>query len=191
LQKVHPDIFILNNAKAYEHFFNENYNALCRFAFNYIKDRDDAEEIVQSTFVSIWQKRKDINLDFSLKSYFYSSVKNSCLNLFKHQKSREKYAQDIKNEDDKYYSTESDIYENELKTAIGKALKKLPKQQQTVFKLSRFDGKKYQEIADQLNISTKTVENHMGKAIKFMRTELQDYLIAILFIFYLIQMGDF
>jgi RNA polymerase sigma-70 factor (ECF subfamily) len=191
LQKAHPDIFILKNSKAYEHFFSENYNALCRFAYNYLKDRDEAEEMVQSTFVSIWQKRKDINLDFSLKSYFYSSVKNSCLNLFKHQKSREKYAEDIKAEDDKYYSTESEIYENELKTAIGKALQKLPKQQQAVFKLSRFDGKKYQEIAEQLNISAKTVENHMGKAIKYMRTELQDYLVVILFIFYLIQMGDF
>jgi RNA polymerase sigma-70 factor (family 1) len=191
LQKTHPDIFILNNTKAYEHFFNENYNALCRFAFNYLKDRDEAEEMVQGTFVSIWQKRKDISLDFSLKSYFYSSVKNSCLNLFKHQKSKEKYAADIIAEDDKYYSTESEIYENELKTAVGKALIKLPKQQQSVFKLSRFEGKKYQEIAEQLNISAKTVENHMGKAIKFMRTELQDYLFIILFIFYLILMGDF
>jgi RNA polymerase sigma-70 factor (ECF subfamily) len=104
-------------------------------------------------------------------------VRNACLNVIKHEKIKQKYAgEELALAEPGYESVAHTVTSNELETRIRNAIEKLPEQCRLVFKLSRFEELKYTEIADQLNISVKTVENHMGKALKIMREQLKDYL---------------
>ncbi len=168
----------------FEMAFRTNYNALCNYAYTFVNDHDEAEEVVQSTFINFWEKRAEININHSLKAYLYRSVRNSCLNKLKHEK--------VKREHEKHEltfsslgveSTAQSVMKNELEQRIAQALTKLPEQCRLVFTLSRFEELKYQEIADQLSISVKTVENQMGKALRIMREQLKDYLPLLLIFF--------
>lgn len=181
---------ILLNKKTYETFFKEHYGTLCRFAYTFLKDIDDAEEVVQNTFVKLWNEKEKINISTSMKSYLYSSVRNACLNQKKHIEIRETYKQDNQRLLGEGENLEQEIEANELKDKINDVIKKLPQQRRKVFTMSRFDGLKYKEIAEKLNISPKTVENHMGLTMKFLKNELKDYLHLPLVIFLLEELGD-
>lgn len=115
----------------------------------------------------------------------FRSVRNSCLNFIKHQKIEETYK--AYNEEDRTsgsLSVDDEFVGSELEIKIREAIDRLPPERRKVFIMSRFEGLKYKEIADKQGISVKTVENQMGKALKFLRKELSDYtnLITILFI---------
>jgi len=108
-------------------------------------------------------------------------VRNACLNVIKHEKIKQKYAgEEIASAARSHDSVTNFMASNELEYRIKMALEELPEQCRIVFKLSRFEELKYAEIAEQLNISVKTVENHMGKALRIMREQLKDYLPIIL-----------
>jgi len=160
------------NQQAFEKFFKMFYAPLCGFALGFLGDRDEAEELVQDTFVKLWEKRDEISIETSLKSYLYSSVRNACFNYLKHLKVRQAHAAEEKH----FGEPTEEITANEVSTNIDLALSKLPEKCREVFELSRFKGMKYQEIAEYLNISVKTVENQMGKALKVMRVELAEFL---------------
>lgn len=174
--------FRLGDINAYEIVFHAYYKALAKYAHTIVKDMDDAEDIVQQTFVSIWEKRAVIEVHTSLKALLYKSVHNACLNKIKQQQVRRKHKKTIQVYEE-YDSTSAAIQERELQKRIEDALKKLPTECAKIFKLSRFEQLKYQEIADQLGLSIKTVENQMGKALRIMREELKDYLPLLLIIF--------
>lgn len=158
-------------------YFKSYYQSLCSYAWSYLKDTEEAEEVVQNTFVSIWEKRDSLNIQTSAKSYLYAMVRNACLNLIKHQKIKQKYAGEaMALANDGYEAVTHEVSSRELETRINVALETLPEQCRLVFKLSRFEDLKYAEIAEHLNISVKTVENHMGKALRLMREQLRDYL---------------
>ena len=140
-------------------------------------DREEAEEVVQSSFITVWEKRKSLDIQTSLKSYLYRMVRNGCLNVIKHEKVKKQHvAHELAVADVSYESVSQKVYATELETKISEAMKVLPEQCRLVFQLSRFEELKYQEIADQLKISVKTVENHMGKALRIMREQLKEYL---------------
>lgn len=169
--------FSEGDRKAFEQLFNTYYQATCRYVIRMIRDSDTSEEIVQSTFVNLWEKREMLRDDISFKSYLFRAAHNTALNYIKHQKVVNKYAtwhqdsmEDIKAN---YVSHQPDF---ELQKRIESALESLPPQCQKVFRMSREEGLKYHEIADQLGISKKTVEVHMGKALKILRIGLNDYL---------------
>jgi RNA polymerase sigma-70 factor (ECF subfamily) len=104
-------------------------------------------------------------------------VRNGCLNVIKHEKVKQQHvAHELAVTEVSYESVSQKVYATELEIKISEAMKALPEQCRLVFQLSRFEGLKYQEIADQLKISVKTVENHMGKALKIMREQLKEYL---------------
>jgi RNA polymerase sigma-70 factor, ECF subfamily len=162
---------------AFEMYFKTFYQPLCNYAYTFLQDREEAEEIVQNTFISVWEKRDGLNVRTSGKAYMYAMVRNACLNVLKHEKIKQKYVgEELALTSPGYESVSNIVSSNELETKIQQAIEKLPEQCRLVFKLSRFEELKYQEIADQLNISVKTVENHMGKALKIMREQLKDYL---------------
>jgi RNA polymerase sigma-70 factor, ECF subfamily len=177
-----PDIQQWNELKegdvnAFEMFFKTYYQPLCNYAYTFIHDKDEAEEIVQSAFLSVWEKRKSLDIKTSLKSYLYTMVRNTSLNIIKHEKIKQKHVGEALALGDKSYeSVAQAVATNELEERIQHAMEVLPEQCRLVFKLSRFEELKYSEIATQLNISIKTVENHMGKALKIMRDQLKDYL---------------
>lgn len=169
---------------AFEMIFKEYYQALCRYANSFLNDREEAEEVVQGSFISIWEKRDSLHITTSLKAYLYQTIRNRCLNVIKHEKVKQQHVQHqlvmMPNHDE---ATTDTVLSNELEKKIYLAMQALPEQCRLVFKLSRFEELKYQEIADQLNISVKTVENQIGKALKIMREQLREYLPIILLLF--------
>lgn len=164
----------------FEQLFRDYFTRLCNFAQNYISDLDTTREIVQEVYINLWQKKESIDTDKSIKSYLYASVKNRCLNYIRDNKKFRSYVLDVELADFEV-TFESDAFtESELQTKINNALGKLPEKCRKVFLLSRFEELKYKEIADELNISVKTVEAQMSKALKILREELKDYMIIIL-----------
>lgn len=170
--------------RAFDEVFLKHFKSLHAYAFTMVRDRDDAEEIVQNVFVRIWTKRMQLKADGHLKSFLYRSVHNESLNYLKHQKVRSNfnvyYADEMKNDSG---NLNTEIMATELEKNIHKAINDLPEACRNVFQLSRFDQMKYQEIADALHISIKTVENQMGKALKILRLKVVDFLVLI-FIFF-------
>jgi RNA polymerase sigma-70 factor (ECF subfamily) len=179
--EINPIDLIKNgNKRAFDEVFLKHFKSLHAYAFTIIKDRDNAEELVQNVFFRLWTKRDQLKSDGFLKSFLYRSVYNESLNYLKHQKVRSKfnihYADAVKN-----YAGDlnTEIMATELEKNIHAAINDLPEKCRNVFQLSRFDQMKYQEIADALNISIKTVENQMGKALKILRLKVVDFLILV------------
>lgn len=157
--------------RAYETLFREHYRPLCAFAIQYVKSSDDAEEIVQDLFVKIWQDRQKVNITSSIKAYLFTAVRNRCLNALGKSKRNQALNEEMVVAD----QNEVDEDEVALRNAkIHAAIEELPEMRRKVFKMSRFEGLKYKEIAEQLGISIKTVENQMGNALKTLRSELAD-----------------
>jgi RNA polymerase sigma-70 factor, ECF subfamily len=166
---------------AFEMLFKTYYQPLCNYAHSFLNDPDEAEEVVQSSFVTLWNKRQSLEIQTSIKSYLYRMVRNSCLNVIKHRNVKKEYAAlEIAGGEPMHEGVIQSVLSSELEQKIQAAMKALPEQCRIVFQLSRFEELKYSEIAEQLNISEKTVENHMGKALKIMREQLKDYLPLIL-----------
>ncbi|MBC8052291.1 MAG: RNA polymerase sigma-70 factor [Sphingobacteriaceae bacterium] len=170
---------------AFEQLFKAHFKALHAYANAMLRDVDAAEEIVQNMFMRFWEKRELLNIQTSVKAYLYKCVHNDCLNLIKHHKIKLKY------EDHTTYlmRQESNNALNqfelrELEKRLAEAMNELPQQCRTIFQLSRFEELKYREIAEQLNLSVKTVEVQMGKALRIMRLKLADFL-PILFLWLL------
>ncbi len=162
---------------AYEMMFRIYYQPLCRYAYSFLQDKEEAEEVVQATFIALWEKRSSIDIQTSFKAYLYRMVRNSCLNVIKHEKIKQQHvAHELAVMEVSYESVSQKVYASELELKIAEAIKTLPEQCRHVFQLSRFEELKYQEIAEQLQISVKTVENHMGKALRIMREQLKEYL---------------
>lgn len=146
-----------------------------------MEDLDAAEEIVQELFVRFWEQRETKEITTSIRAYFFTSVRNACFNQLKHLKIKEKYKKEQERELTFNSSHDQDDLEvNELDQKIHDAINALPEGRRKIFILSRFDGLKYQEIADKLNISIKTVENQMGESLKFLRIRLKDFLVTLL-----------
>lgn len=168
----------------FESLFKDNYATLCKFAVNYLKDPDAAEEVVQSLFVKIWEKRTEIEVQVSKRAYLFSAVRNACINQLKHIKIREEYKEVNERDRAEEVVASHDAYQaTELAEKIQVAIEGMPAGRREVFCLSRYEGLKYKEIAERLKISIKTVENQMGSAMKQLRSELAEFLV--LFIIYL------
>lgn len=163
--------------KEYERIFKLNYSKLCAYATKYLDDVDAAEEVVQEIFVKFWEKREQLTIQKSVQAYFYNAVRNACFNQLRHFKVREEYKRHNEKEIVQTRHTVHDEYNAlELETKIRDSIQALPERRRKIFLMSRFEGLKYKEIADQLKISIKTVENQMGSAIKYLRVELAEYL---------------
>lgn len=170
---------------AFESIFKNLYKPLCAYAMVMMKDKDSSEEIVQQVFVKIWERRASLNVSSSLKAYLYQIVRNDCLNALKHEKIKEQYRQHKVIEMQQHHENASHrLTSRELEQQIQNAIDELPEQCGIIFRMSRFEELKYKDIAEQLSISVKTVENQMGKALKLMRLKLADYItITLTFIF--------
>ena len=166
--------------KVFDALFRAYYEPLCNYACSLTDgDMDAAEDIVQERFLKLWEKRTEMAITYSIKAYLYKMVHNACLNRLRHAKTQTKYMQ--------YNATQIDnnpVQPSEggfeVQAHIQKALDTLPEQCRYVFELNRFEDLKYREIAEQLGISIKTVENHIGKALRLLRVELAEYMVSLL-----------
>jgi RNA polymerase sigma-70 factor (ECF subfamily) len=180
------ELFLLvkeGDAKAYESIFKSFYQPLCQYANSLLEDIEESEEAVQQVFLNIWDKRQSIEIMTSVQSYLYRAVKNECLNKLRHRKIKRMYRKEVEYAGEEGTDiTGEAIISAELQAEISAAVESLPEQCRIIFQLSRFEGKKYQEIADELGISPKTVENQIGKALRIMRQKLAEFLPLLLFI---------
>jgi len=165
-----------NDVTAFELLFRFYYSGLVVFASQFTFDLHESEDIVQNFYIRLWEKRSNIKSTDSLKSYFYQSVKNSCLNFLKHQKIKEQSINDLLSLSENNLLYDPDLYiASELQERVKRCVDTLPLRNREVFKMSRFDGLKNDEIAEKLNISQRTVETHISNSIRILKVELKDY----------------
>ncbi len=160
------------DAQALEQLFKAHYRPLCGFALSYLKDADQAEDIVQELFVRLWQDREVLSIKTSVKSYLFTAVRNRCLNALAVKKRMRPLDEET---DDMVMGEERGEEElTERAARVQAVIEGLPAERRKIFRLSRNEGLKYHEIAERLGLSVKTVENQMGKALKTLREELAD-----------------
>lgn len=165
------------NIQAFEVLFKTYYKDLCFYANHYLKDLDLAEEAVQDVFFNIWEKRSALNIKDSLKAYLYVSTRNKCLKMIRSENMATKYSNHIKHTGRQKVTTPVDeLNAKELNLLIEETIRQLPERTREIFRMNRYQGLKYQEIAEKLSISVKTVEANMGKALKLFRKNLNEYL---------------
>ena len=145
----------------FEHHFKSLYKPLCLFALRYTDQVDDAEDIVQQAFADVWDKNRAGNVIGNLKAYLYQAVRNRSLS-FTSQPVNAEATEQLPDVEDT--SEEEDILRSERDARLWDAIDRLPPERKKIFLLSKRDGLKYQEIAEELNLSVKTVENLMSKA---------------------------
>lgn len=167
------------NEKIFNSIFDDYYIPLCLFSNKYIDDLDKSRSIVQEVFVTLWIKKAQLKVTQSLKSYLYTAVKNTTLDYLKHLKVESKYISELRDSSFSDQNIQDQIEENEVNQKINRAIENLPEQSKLVFKLSKIEGLKYAEIASRLNISKKTVEMHMGNALKKLRLQLSENLLLL------------
>lgn len=153
------------------------FAALCSYANRLIRDPHTSEELVQDLFLELWQTRQKLPENGSLRGYLFTAVRNDCLDHIKHKKIEKRYAEEYLHSAIIHYENiYSSLIDKEIQNIYGQAIKKLPDKRREVFVMSRFSYLSYREIALKLNISVKTVENHMANALKTLKTELDHYL---------------
>ena len=171
----------------FEKLYKLYYPKMFAFAKNYVPVNEDAENIVHDVFLTLWQRKEEIEISFTLTTYLFTLVKNRCLNFLRHKLIEEEYNSQMKEElGFKLYALEAFDYsyqsEEELQEIIRRALDTLPERCREIFIKSRIEGLKYKEISDELGISVNTVENQMVTALKKLRVALKDYLPLLLFL---------
>lgn len=167
-----------DSQNAFSILFRTYYKDLVLFAGNYIREKSICEDIIQSIFLNIWENRHSFEIKTSLKSYLLQSVRNNCIDEIRHKKIVDNYAAKeilFNNEIDiEHYILYSDLQDH-----LEEALSKLPEKYRETLVLSRIDGIKYKDISEQLNISIRTVEDRISKALQLLRISLKEYLISI------------
>jgi RNA polymerase sigma-70 factor (ECF subfamily) len=170
----------------FERLFRQEIARLHNFARQYVPDSDSAMDICQQVFVRLWEKRDALEKRDSLTSYLYTSVKNRCLNYIRDQKKYRSRFLDLECADLDVPDSMSDPEATEdLEKQIQIALAALPEKCRQVFEMSRFGEMKYREIAEALEISQKTVEAHMSKAMRLLRDSLRTYRVWLWLLLYL------
>ena len=148
--------------------FRLHYNALANYAYSILKNKQDAEDVVQEMFIKLWQKKPEVIDTPQVKFYLLTATKNGCISFLRKQAG--KIIVDAETISLQTTTGEtSDMPIEDIKEFVNKALALLPPQCLAIFKLSRFGQLTYQQIADELGLSVKTVENQMGKALRIMR----------------------
>jgi len=159
----------------FEKLFRSSYVSLVRYAKRILKDHDTAEEIVQDLFFRLWQDRVNLKIESSLNGYLFRSVHNRSLHFIEHQKVVDRHAGEIAASAEQTTEPVTEaIYYSELQSKVAKVLDRLPERCSVIFRMSRFEGLKYNEIAEKLSVSLKTVEANMGKALKEFRKALAE-----------------
>lgn len=155
----------------YHHYSKKLYN----FAYGLLKDKDTANEILQEVFVQLWEKRDQVDVALSFENYIFTIVYNAVRKYSRRKSIENKVRYFLSNHSsDITENTDSDIIYNEMLELAYRTIDKLPHKRKIVYKLSRQEGMKIKQIASMLNISPRTVENHLSKALKFLKEELAD-----------------
>lgn len=171
-----------DDRNSFKSIFHEYYQPLWHLSQYYLEDKDEAKEVVQDAFLKLWEIRHDLNPNSNLRNFLFTLVKNNCLNNLKRKQILLKHHEKIRCIEMRYqydslaHMGDDYLEINELKDKIDVAIQQLPEHCRIVFEMSRFEDLKNREIAEKLNVTQKTVEAHLTKALKILRKELKDYL---------------
>lgn len=181
------DLFVnklsAHDTAAFESLFKIYYRKLILFANRFVNDLDVSEEIVCDVFAILWERGHEINFSETFSSYLFKTVQNRCLNYLKHKKIENLYVSYLERNkllDQVIENAESRYFEKEMSHHIATALEALPEKCREIFVMSRFGNKKYKQIAEELNLSPKTVERQISIALEKLR-KLLKHLSIILF----------
>jgi RNA polymerase sigma-70 factor (ECF subfamily) len=169
---------------AFKTLFQQYYNALCNYSFRFFSDKNMAEEAVSEVFIKIWVKRKDILVTKSHRSFLYTSVRNQSIDLIRKQNNKQDFVQYDTTLASTSYSPEEEMQYNELAATIKKAIEALPPQCNKIFLMSRDNQMSYQQIADKLGISLKTVKTQMYRAVKKVKNYINEKNLKIILFFF-------
>lgn len=180
------------NEDAYQYIYDRHYALLCHVANGYVKDQFLAETIVGDTIFHLWEIRESLEISVSIRSYLLRAVRNRCINYLNSEYERREIAFSAlmpdEISDDKVVLTDSHplgmLLERELEEEIYKAIDKLPDECRRVFNKSRFEGKSYEEISQDLGISINTVKYHIKNALAALQKNLGKYLVALFLFFF-------
>ena len=176
---------VKGDQSALEDLFNYYYPRLYNFSKSFLKLEDGIDDILQEVFIKIWQTRKDISNISTFNSYVFTITRNLLLNELRRQLNAKKTKDEILNLSlaEEYQNFEQTEFK-ELQEKLDLEINNLPEKQKTIFILSRKEGLSHKEIAEKLNISTKTVEYHISQSIKFLKERISEYgLVGLLFFF--------
>ncbi len=165
--------------KAFEQLFRAYFEPLVFFANKYLGSIDEAKDIVQEVMSSVYENRDSLHINQSLKSFLYTTVSNRSLNVLKHEEVKTRHHSIIKSQGSEL-DLEDLMETSELQARISKLMDELPEVCQRIFKMSRIDQKTNQEIADELQLSKRTVETQISKALKVLRNALKILIIQII-----------
>ncbi|HZK95119.1 MAG TPA: RNA polymerase sigma-70 factor [Prolixibacteraceae bacterium] len=174
----------IGDEETYIFLFREYYVSLCAYSRRYVGRKDIAEEIVSDTFLKIWENRKRLEINASIKAYLFHAVCNNSLNFLRKLKAENnlgEYFKETSSENLGFEVTSEEIEEQSLimenmNQKIEEAVNLLPEQQQKAFRLKRMEGRKTKEVAEIMGLSVKTIEMHLSKATLHLRQNLKDYL---------------
>lgn len=176
--------FRKENLEAFELFFRTNQPQLVSFANRFLDDWETARDIVQEIFLHLWENKEKLDITVSLRSYLYSAVKNQCVNTIKHKVVEQKYSSSVaaqfKEMEINYYQATEESFQKmsatELANKIEQSISTLPEQCRLTFELSRNKGMKSADIAKKMDVSVRTVETQIYRALKVLKESLKDYL---------------
>ena len=160
---------------AFDAVYKHYYGGLCAFASQYVPDTE-YEEIVQDVMMWLWENRRTIANEMSLKSLLFTITKNKCLNNIAHQQIKQRVHEKLYQKFITQFEDPDFYIPGELMGKLDQAIKDLPEDYRKAFEMNRFDDFTYKEIAAKLNISEKTIAYRISQALKILRKELKDYL---------------
>jgi len=169
---------------AFEEIYNDFFGVMRHLSVQYLHDQKVSEEIVQDTFMKLWEIRETLNEQFNIRNFLYTITKNNCLNYLRNQKIALKHQQNIQYLEIQFNFEALERLGNymefeELREKIDNAIAALPDDLRETFLLSRYEELHYKEIADKQSISIKTVEARVSRALRILRFELKDYVTLI------------
>ncbi|MCW3805634.1 RNA polymerase sigma factor [Plebeiibacterium marinum] len=170
-----------NNIEAFDSLYHRYSEKLYNFAYSFLKNHEDCKEIIQETFIRLWEKKHQIDTTKSFKSYLFKISYNLIIDQLRNRLKDKKYQEFLAHHFQSAVTEfESNIDYDIIKDKIGSVLEELPEKRKQIFLLSREEGLSHKEIAEKLSISEKTVENQIGLSLKYLRSRLSKDFIAIL-----------
>jgi len=177
----------INNQREFQEIYHQHFNGLANYAYAVLKDKDAAKDVVQDVFLDLWNKRETLSIKTSLEAYLVRAVKFKSIDFIRKDKTKQQYVANMT--PSSVPLTEDDSNDEEQTTKRKKqlsyAIAQLPTKCRQVFLLSRLNGYTYKEIAEEMDISPKTVENQISRALKLLRQKLSDLMILVLFFYFL------
>ncbi|MDR2773532.1 MAG: RNA polymerase sigma-70 factor [Tannerella sp.] len=172
------------DSSAYRYLYDRYYTLLCAVACEYLDDRFPVEDIVNELIFHLWERRETLEIVTSLRSYLIRAIRNRCINALQLERERREITFSAMDADEyeTIQTSESGDYplavllENELEEKIRQAIENLPADSRRIFKMSRFENKRYDQIAEESGISVNTVKYHIKNALMRLKDELQEFL---------------